>query len=65
MTREEFYLEAVIAAMNGLLCASGDYKDELINDPLQRVSDAAHDYAQSLTNKVYGPDIEWPKDRIL
>jgi hypothetical protein len=33
MTQEQFYHEAVIAAMQGLLAASGHYRDELIKNP--------------------------------
>jgi hypothetical protein len=64
-TREEFFEQAVIAAMQGLLAASGHYRDELIKNPCEYVANAAREYAAELTDLIYGPPIEWPKERIF
>jgi len=55
MTREQFYREACLQAMAGLLACSGLYKDELLNDPVDHTTDAVIEYARALTEKVYGP----------
>ena len=65
MTQEQFYHQAVIAAMQGLLAASGHYRDELIKNPCEYVATAAREYAAELTEQIYGPTIEWPKERLF
>jgi hypothetical protein len=65
MTREEFFLEACLRAMQGLLAASGEYRDEFITNPPAHMATAARQYAEELTQQVYGPEIEWPKERIV
>ena len=65
MTRDEFFEQAVIAAMQGLLAASGHYRDELIKNPCEYIANAAREYAAELTDLIYGPPIEWPKERIF
>jgi hypothetical protein len=64
-TREEFFEAAVIAAMQGLLAASGHYRDELIKNPCQYIANAAREYAAELTDQVYGPPIDFPSERIF
>jgi hypothetical protein len=65
MNREQFYEAAVIAAMQGLLAASGHYRDELIKNPCEYVANAARQYADELTEQVYGPPIDFPNERIF
>jgi len=65
MTRDEFFEQAVIAAMQGLLAASGHYRDELIKNPCEYVASAAKEYAAELTDQVYGPPIDFPNERIF
>lgn len=67
MTREEFYHEACLRAMQGLLSASGEYTDELIVDPPKHMANAAQQYAEALTEQVFSPgeDIDWPKERLF
>jgi len=65
MTREEFFEQAVIAAFQGLLAASGHYRDELIKNPCEYVASAAREYAAELTDQVYGPPIDFPNERIF
>jgi hypothetical protein len=65
MNREQFYEAAVIAAMQGLLAASGHYRDELIKNPCEYVATAAREYAAELTDQVYGPPIDFPNERIF
>ena len=55
MTREEFYHEACLRAMQGLLSASGEYTDELIVDPPKHMANAAQQYAEALTEQVFSP----------
>jgi hypothetical protein len=62
MTREEFYLEACLRAMEGLLAASGDYRPEFIVDPAKHLAVAAEQYAEALTLQVYGEPIVWPSE---
>lgn len=64
MTRQEFYNQAVISAMQGLLAASGNYSDGLIDDPVDNTTNLAIQYAEALTLKVYGEEIVWPKERV-
>jgi hypothetical protein len=64
-TREEFFEAAVIAAMQGLLAASGHYRDELIKNPCEYVASAAKEYAAELTDQLYGPPIDFPNERIF
>ena len=64
MTREQFYNQAVMRAMQGLLAASGNYSDGLIDDPVDNTTNLAIQYAEALTLKVYGEEIVWPKERI-
>ena len=59
MTQEQFYHQAVIAAMQGLLSASGHYRDELIKNPCEYVATAARHYATELTEQVYGGGEQW------
>jgi hypothetical protein len=65
MTRDEFFEQAVIAAMQGLLAASGHYRDELIKNPCEYVSNAARQYADELTEQVYGPELPVIKERLF
>ena len=65
MTRDEFFEQAVIAAMQGLLAASGHYRDELIKNPCEYVANAAREYAAELTDQLYGPPIDFPNERIF
>ena len=65
MTREEFYDKAVLAAFQGLLAASGHYRDELIKNPCEYVASAAKEYAAELTDQVYGPPIDFPNAQIF
>ena len=62
MTREEFYNQAVIAAMQGLLAASRTLR---IKNPCEYVANAAREYAAELTDLIYGPPIDFPKERIF
>ena len=64
MTREEFYLEACLRAMQGLLSASGDYRDELIVDPPKHLAVAADQYAEALTLQIYGDPMVWQGEVI-
>jgi hypothetical protein len=64
-TREEFYEAAVIAAMQGLLAASGHYRDELIKNPCEYVANAARQYADELTEQLYGPELPVIKERLF
>lgn len=59
MTQEEFYREACLRAMQGLLAASGHYRDELIKNPCEYVATAARHYATELTEQVYGGGVQW------
>jgi hypothetical protein len=65
MTREEFFEQAVIAAMQGLLAASGHYRDELIKNPCEYVANAARQYADELTEQIYGPELPVIKERLF
>jgi len=67
MNREEFYHEACLRAMQGLLAASGHYRDELIKNPCEYVATAAKQYATELTEHVFFPseEIDWPKERLF
>ena len=64
-TREEFYDEAVLAAFQGLLAASGHYRDELIKNPCEYVAMAARQYADELTEQLYGPELPVINERIF
>ena len=64
-TREEFFEAAVIAAMQGLLAASGHYRDELIKNPCEYVAMAARQYADELTEQLYGPELPVIKERLF
>lgn len=65
MTREEFYDKAVLAAFQGLLAASGHYRDELIKNPCEYVAMAARQYADELTDQLYGPELPVIKERLF
>lgn len=65
MTREEFFEAAVIAAMQGLLAASGHYRDELMKNPCEYVAMAARQYADELTEQLYGPELPVIKERLF
>jgi len=65
MTREEFYDQAVLAAFQGLLAASGHYRDELIKNPCEYVANAARQYADELTEQLYGPELPVIKERLF
>jgi hypothetical protein len=65
MNREQFYEAAVIAAMQGLLAASGHYRDELIKNPCEYVANAARQYADELTEQIYGPELPVIKERLF
>lgn len=45
--------------MQGLLAASGHYRDELIANPCEYVANAARHYATELTEQVYGGGVQW------
>jgi len=64
-TREEFFEAAVIAAMQGLLAASGHYRDELMKNPCEYVANAARQYADELTEQLYGPELPVIKERLF
>ncbi|NBW36255.1 MAG: hypothetical protein EBR30_14780 [Cytophagia bacterium] len=64
-TREEFFEAAVIAAMQGLLAASGHYRDELMKNPCEYVANAARQYADELTEQLYGPELPIIKERLF
>jgi hypothetical protein len=64
-TREEFFEAAVIAAMQGLLASSGHYRDELIKNPCEYVANAARQYADELTEQLYGPELPVIKERLF
>ncbi|NDB35726.1 MAG: hypothetical protein EB023_10415 [Flavobacteriia bacterium] len=64
-TREEFFEAAVLAAFQGLLAASGHYRDELINNPCEYVANAARQYADELTEQLYGPELPVIKERLF
>ena len=59
MDREQFYHEACLRAMQGLLAASGHYRDELIKNPCEYVAMSARHYATELTEQVYGGGEQW------
>jgi hypothetical protein len=59
MTQEQFYREACLRAMQGLLSASGHYRDELIKNPCEYVANSARHYATELTEQVYGGGEQW------
>lgn len=65
MTRDEFYQQACLRAMQGLLAASGHYRGELIANPCEYIANAARHYATELTEQVMGPGEEWPKERLF
>ena len=46
-------------AMQGLLAASGHYRDELIKNPCEYVAMSARHYATELTEQVYGGGEQW------
>jgi hypothetical protein len=62
MTRHEFFVEACLRALQGLLAASGEYRDEFIVDPPKHMAVAAYQYAEALTQQVYGDPIQWPSE---
>lgn len=62
MNREQFYHEACLRAMQGLLAASGHYRDELIKNPCEYVAMSARHYATELTEQVFYPGEEWPRE---
>jgi hypothetical protein len=64
-TREEFFEAAVIAAMQGLLASSGHYRDEFIKNPCEYVANAARQYADELTEQLYGPELPVIKERLF
>ncbi len=59
MTQEQFYHEACLRAMQGLLAASGHYRDELIKNPCEYVAMSARHYATELTEQVFGGGEQW------
>ena len=59
MDREQFYHEACLRAMQGLLAASGHYTHELIKNPCEYVANAARQYATELTEQVFGGGEQW------
>ena len=62
MDREQFYHEACLRAMQGLLAASGHYRDELIKNPCEYVATAARHYATELTEQVFQPGHMWERE---
>ena len=62
MTREEFFIEACLRAMQGLLSASGEYRDEFITNPPAHMATAARQYAEEFTQQVYGDPVVWPSE---
>jgi hypothetical protein len=62
MTREEFLTEAYLRALQGLLSASGEYRDEFIVNPAAHMATAARQYAEELTQQVYGDPVVWPSE---
>ena len=59
MTQEQFYHQACLKAMEGLLAASGHYRGELIKNPCEYVATAARHYATELTEQVFGGGEQW------
>jgi hypothetical protein len=45
--------------MQGLLAASGHYRDELIKNPCEYVAMSARHYATELTEQVFGGGEQW------
>jgi hypothetical protein len=58
MTREEFYNQAVISAMNALMIYNP-------NTSKLYIAKEAVKMAEILSNEVYGEEIEWPKERLF
>lgn len=61
MTREEFFIEACLRAMQGLLSASGHYRDDLIDHPYENVANTAREYAEELTDQIF-PKHFWERE---
>jgi hypothetical protein len=59
MTQEQFYHQACLKAMEGLLASSGHYRGELIKNPCEYVATAARHYATELTEQVFGGGEQW------
>ena len=55
----------MLAAFQGLLAVSGHYRDELINNPCEYVANAARQYADELTEQLYGPELPVIRERLF
>ena len=53
MNKKEFYQQAMLFAMNGLISANGNaYEDEYVQ-PYATVAAMAHEYAKALADKTF------------
>lgn len=53
MNKKEFYQQAMLMALNGLLSANGNaYEPEYVQ-PYSTVAAMAHEYAKALTDKTF------------
>jgi hypothetical protein len=53
MNKKEFYQQAMLMALNGLLSANGNaFEDEYVK-PNATVAVMAHEYAEALTKKTF------------
>jgi hypothetical protein len=53
MNKKEFYQEAMIAALNGLLSANGNAYEPEYLQPYATVAAMAHEYAKALTIQTF------------
>jgi hypothetical protein len=53
MKKKEFYQQAMLAALQGLLSAHGNAFDEEYVAPNATVAAMAHEYAKALTDKTF------------
>jgi len=53
MNKKEFYQQAMLVALNGLLSANGNAYDEEYVQPNATVAAMAHEYAKALTDKTF------------
>lgn len=53
MKKKEFYQQAMLAALQGLLSASGNAYEAEYVQPNATVAAMAHEYAKALTDKTF------------
>jgi hypothetical protein len=53
MKKKEFYQQAMLAALQGLLSANGNLFEEQYVQPNATVAAMAHEYAEALTKKTF------------